>query len=62
LNRAVAEVEDLAPRLVLQKGRFAQQKVRVKGRTHWKLECVRKCFAELKRRIVEFVDAEPGRI
>jgi hypothetical protein len=62
LNRAVAEVEDLASRVVLLKGRFAQQKVRVEVEHYWKLECVRKCFAELKRRIVEFVDAEPGRI
>jgi len=44
LNRAVAEVEDLASRVVLLKGRFAQQKVSVNARSK-----IRRCLPRISR-------------
>ena len=57
LDRVVGEVEDLAARVALLKGRFAKQKVSVKLEHYWELEYVRTRFAEFKRRIRDLEDA-----
>jgi hypothetical protein len=57
LDRVVGEVEDLAARVALLKGRFARQKVSVKLEHYWELEYVRTRFAEFKRRIRDLEDA-----
>jgi hypothetical protein len=56
LDHVTTEVEDLASRMVLLKGRFAKQKVSVKLDHYWELEFVR--FTEFKRRIeaLEYAD------
>jgi hypothetical protein len=51
LDRVVGEVEDLAARVALLKGRFAKQKVNVKLEHYWELEYVRTTFAEFRRRV-----------
>lgn len=58
LDRVVSEVEDLASRVALLKGRFAKQKVSVKLEHYWELEYVRTRFAEFKRRVQELEDAD----
>jgi hypothetical protein len=58
LDRVVGEVEDLAARVALLKGRFAKQKVSVKLEHDWELECVRKRFAEFKRRVSDLEEAD----
>jgi hypothetical protein len=58
LDRVVGEVEDLASRVALLKGRFAKQKVSVKLEHYWELEYVRTRFAEFKLRIRELEDAD----
>lgn len=57
LQRVVTEVEDLAARVAVLKGRIAKQKVSVKLQYHWELEYVRNRFAEFKRRVEELEDA-----
>ena len=49
LDRVVGEVEDLASRVALLKGRFAKQKINVKLEHYWELDHVRNRFAEFKR-------------
>jgi len=51
LDRVTTEVEDLASRVVVLKGRFAKQKVSVKLDHDLELEFVRTLFTEFKRRI-----------
>ena len=51
LDHVTTEVEDLASRVDLLKGRFAKQKVSVKLDHYWELEFVRTRFTEFKRRI-----------
>jgi len=51
LDRVTTEVEDLASRVAILKGRFAKQKVSVKLDHYWELEFVRTRFTEFKRRI-----------
>ena len=58
LDRVVGEVEDLAARVALLKGRFARQKVSVKLEHYWELEYVRTRFAEFKRRVRDLEDAD----
>lgn len=58
LDRVTTEVEDLASRVALLKGRFAKQKVSVKLDHYWELEFVRTRFTEFKRRIEELEYAE----
>ncbi len=58
INRVVGEVEDLASRVALLRGRFAQQKVNVKLEHYWELEYVRTRFTEFKRRIQDLEDAQ----
>ncbi len=58
LDRVVGEVEDLASRVALLKGRFAKQKVSVKLEHYWELEYVRTRFAEFKHRVRELEDAD----
>jgi len=58
LDQVVGEVEDLAARVALLKGRFAKQKVSVKLEHYWELEYVRTSFAEFKRRIADLEDAD----
>jgi len=58
LERVTTEVEDLASRVALLKGRFAQQKVSVKLDHYWELEYVRMRFAEFKSRVQQLEDAE----
>lgn len=58
LDRVVDEVEDLASRVAILKGRFAKQKVSVKLEHYWELEYVRTRFAEFKHRVRELEDAE----
>jgi hypothetical protein len=58
LDRVTTEVEDLASRVALLKGRFAKQKVSVKLDHYWELEFVRTSFTEFKRRIEELESAE----
>ncbi|HET7105763.1 MAG TPA: hypothetical protein VFI38_03070 [Candidatus Acidoferrum sp.] len=58
LDHVTTEVEDLASRVAVLKGRFAQQKVSVKLDHYWELEFVRTRFTEFKRRIeaLEYAD------
>lgn len=58
LDRVTSEVEDLASRVVVLKGKFAKQKVSVKLDHYWELEFVRTRFSEFKRRIkdLEYAD------
>ena len=58
LDRVVGEVENLAARVALLKGRFAKQKVSVKLEHYWELEYVRTRFAEFKRRVRDLEDAD----
>lgn len=58
LDRVTTEVEDLASRVALLKGRFAKQKVSVKLDHYWELEYVRTRFAEFKRRVEQLEDAD----
>jgi len=58
LDHVVGEVEDLAARVALLKGRFAKQKVSVKLEHYWELEYVRTRFAEFKRRVRDLEDAD----
>jgi hypothetical protein len=58
LDRVVGEVEDLAARVALLKGRFARQKVSIKLEHYWELEYVRTRFAEFRRRIGDLEDAD----
>ena len=51
LDRVSGEVEDLASRVALLKGRFAKQKVSVKLEHYWELERMRSLFAEFKWRV-----------
>jgi hypothetical protein len=58
LDRVVGEVEDLAARVAILKGRFAKQKVNIKLEHYWELEYVRTRFAEFKQRVRQLEDAE----
>ena len=58
LDRVTSEVEELAARVALLKGRFAKQKVSVKLDHYWELEYVRTQFAEFKHRIEQLEDAD----
>ena len=51
LDRITTEVEEVASRVTLLKGRFAKQKVSVKLDHYWELDYVRTRFTEFKRRI-----------
>ena len=51
LDRVLGEVEDLASKVALLKGRFAKQKVSVKLEHYWELAHLRSLFAEFKWRI-----------
>ena len=51
LDRVLGEVEDLASRVALLKGRFAKQKVSVKLEHYWELAHLRSLFAEFKWRV-----------
>ena len=62
LERAVAEVEDLADRVAVLKDRFARQKVNVKLEHYWELEYVRTRFSEFKHRIQALEDADEDEI
>jgi len=62
LERVVGEVEDLAARVAILKGRFARQKVSVKLEHYWELEYVRTRFAEFKRRVADLEEAEDTQI
>lgn len=62
LDQVVGEVEDLAARVALLKGRFAKQKVSVKLEHYWELEYVRASFAEFKRRIADLEDADDAQL
>jgi hypothetical protein len=62
LDRVVGEVEDLASRVALLKGRFAKQKVNVRLEHYWELDFVRTRFAEFKRRVVALEDADPDQL
>jgi len=65
LDHVTTEVEDLASRVAILKGRFAKQKVSVKLDHYWELEFVRTRFTEFKRRIedLEYADEpELGRL
>ena len=62
LDQVVGEVEDLASREALLKGRFAKQKVSVKLEHYWELEYVRTSFAEFKRRIADLEDADEAQL
>jgi hypothetical protein len=58
LDRVTTEVEDLASRVAVLKGRFAKQRVSVKLDHYWELEFVRTRFTEFKRRIEELEYAD----
>ena len=62
LARVVGEVEDLASRVAILKGRFAKQKVNVKLEHYWELEYVRTRFAEFKHRVMDLEDAEDSQL
>ena len=62
LARVVGEVEDLASRVVILKGRFAKQKVNVKLEHYWELEYVRTRFAEFKHRVTDLEGAEDSQL
>ena len=51
LDRVLGEVEDLASKVALLKGRFAKQKVSVKLEHYWELAHLRSLFAEFKWRV-----------
>lgn len=51
LDRVSGEVEDLASRVTLLKGRFAKQKVIVMLEHYWELAHLRSLFAEFKWRV-----------
>jgi hypothetical protein len=51
LDRVLGEVEDLASRVALLKGRFAKQKVSVKLEHYRELAHLRSLFAEFKWRV-----------
>jgi hypothetical protein len=51
LDRVLGEVEDLASRVALLKGRLARQNVSVKLEYYWELADVRSRFAEFKWRV-----------
>jgi hypothetical protein len=51
LDRVLGEVEDLASRVALLKGRLARQNVSVKLEHYWELADVRSRFAEFKWRV-----------
>ena len=57
LDRVTTEVEEVASRVALLKGRFAKQKVSVKLDHYWELDYVRTRFTEFKRRIQQLEDA-----
>jgi hypothetical protein len=50
-DQVLGEVEDLASRVALLKGRFAKQKVSVKLEHYWELAHLRSLFAEFKWRV-----------
>jgi hypothetical protein len=58
LDHVTSEVEDLASRVAVLKGRFVKQKVSVKLDHYWELEFVRTRFTEFKRRIEELEYAD----
>ena len=58
LDRVTTEVEGLASRVALLKGRFAKQKASVKLDHYWELEHVRTRFAEFKHRVEQLEDAD----
>jgi hypothetical protein len=58
LDQVTTEVEELASRVAVLKGRFAGQKVSVKLDHYWELEFVRTRFAEFKRRVEQLEDAD----
>jgi Fe-S-cluster formation regulator IscX/YfhJ len=58
LDRVTTEVEEVASRVALLKGRFAKQKVSVKLDHYWELDYVRTRFTEFKRRIQQLEDAD----
>ncbi|HKM65781.1 MAG TPA: hypothetical protein VJX70_01340 [Candidatus Acidoferrum sp.] len=58
LDRVTTEVEELASRVAVLKGRFAKQKVSVKLDHYWELEYVRTRFAEFKKRVEQLEDAD----
>ena len=58
LERVTTEVDQLASRVAVMKGRFARQKVSVKLDHYWELEFVRTRFTEFKRRIEDLEDAD----
>jgi Fe-S-cluster formation regulator IscX/YfhJ len=58
LDRITTEVEEVASRVTLLKGRFAKQKVSVKLDHYWELDYVRTRFTEFKRRIQQLEDAD----
>ena len=62
LARVVGEVEDLASRVAILKGRFAKQKINVKLEHYWELEYVRTRFAEFKHRVMDLEDAEDSQL
>ncbi|HYL85078.1 MAG TPA: hypothetical protein VE263_12650 [Candidatus Angelobacter sp.] len=62
LQRAVAEVEDLAAHVDVLKARIAKQKVSVKLHYHWELEYVRNRFAEFKKAVEELEEASDDRL
>jgi hypothetical protein len=58
LDRVSGEVEDLASRVALLKGRFAKQKVSVKLEHYWELAHLRSLFAEFKWRVEQLEEDE----
>ena len=62
LDRLLEEVEDLASRIAILKGRFAKQKVNVKLEHYWELEYVRTRFAEFKDRVMALEGAEEAQL
>ena len=62
LDRVLGEVEDLASRVAILKGRFAKQKINVKLEHYWELEYVRTRFAEFKHRVMDLEDAEDSQL
>lgn len=62
LDRVAGEVEEVAARMALLKGRFAKQKVNVKLEYYWELEHVRARLADFKHRVGALEDAEPDQL
>ncbi len=58
LDRVTTEVDEVASRVALLKGRFAKQKVSVKLDHYWELDYVRTRFTEFRRRIQQLEDAD----